>query len=153
MGNSISVVCCPYELVRERGQVLVIKEDGESLRFKNGTLVKDVLSAYPYHKIIRCCSERTVIPEESQLNCNWLYFLLPVGLALSEAAYQSLVRSATSRHQATNRATTVKIPEDNQLGKDRQDYKGRGGLYNDYSATYKWKPILRTIPEIASPSA
>ncbi|KAL4587866.1 hypothetical protein LXL04_000741 [Taraxacum kok-saghyz] len=157
MGNSISLVCCPYDLVRERGDVLVMKEDGESLRFKDGTLVKDILSSYPYHKIVRCCSERTVIPGEAQLNCNWLYFLLPLGLALSETAYQNLVRSATSQNLIAKRAATIKITEENQRRiKDitiRQNDMGKGGFNNHYSSTYKWKPILRTIPEIASPSA
>lgn len=151
MGNSISLVCCPYELVRDRGDVLVIKEDGESLRFKDGIFVKDILFAYPYHKIIRCCSERTVIPKENQLSCNWLYFLLPVGLALSEAAYRSLIRSAASQNLNANITTMIKIEENNQQRKEN-DHKGKGPAYKDCSSTYKWKPILRTIPEIASPS-
>ncbi|CAH1418003.1 unnamed protein product [Lactuca virosa] len=151
MGNSISLVCCPYELVRERGDVLVIKEDGESLRFKDGIFVKDILFAYPYHKIIRCCSERTVVPRENQLSCNWLYFLLPVGLALSEAAYRSLIRSAASQNLNASITTMIKIEENNQQRKEN-DHKGKGPAYKDCSSTYKWKPILRTIPEITSPS-
>lgn len=149
MGNSISLMCCPNELTKQRGEVLVIKEDGESLKFKDGILVKDVLSAYPYHKIIRCCSERTVLLGETQLNCIWLYFLLPVGLALSEVAYQNLVRSVVSRNLVANGANKFMIDENNQ--------NGNGGIRqyhtnNEPSCSYKWKPHLRTIPEIATPS-
>ncbi|KAI3829913.1 hypothetical protein L1987_04044 [Smallanthus sonchifolius] len=150
MGNSISHLCCQNELMKQRGEVLVIKEDGESVRFKDGTLVKDVLSAYPYHKIIKCCTEKTVLMGEVQLSCNSLYFLLPAGLALSEAAYQSLVRSAASRNLVANMSSRIQINENNQqasLGGDRQDH-----AYIDYSCSYKWKPVLRTIPEIATPS-
>lgn len=151
MGNSISQVCCQNEFVKQRVEVLVLKEDGESLRFKEGTFVKDILSAYPYHKIIRCCSLRTVLSGETQLSCNWLYLLLPVGLALSEAAYQNLVRSAASQNLIA-RPQKIKfenIQQESQKGNegDRQDK-----LYNEYSFSYRWKPILRTIPEIASPS-
>ncbi|KAI3667844.1 hypothetical protein L6452_42914 [Arctium lappa] len=153
MGNSISFVCCPNELVRQRGEVLVIKEDGESLRFKDGILVKDVLSAYPYHKIIRCCSERTVVPIETQLSCNWLYLLLPVGLALSEVVYKSLVQSVASQNLIANGAYRIKIEMENKEkgdgGNNRQAHKGIG---SHCSSTYKWKPILKSIPEMASPS-
>ncbi|GKA27730.1 hypothetical protein Tco_0713898 [Tanacetum coccineum] len=157
MGNSVSLVCCQDELVKQRVEVLVIKEDGDSLRFKDGTLVRDILSAYPYHKIIRCCSQRTVLPGDAQVSCNALYFLLPVGLAVSEAVYRSLVQSVASRNLITKR--TFKIDESNQHGNEngygsaKQDHRRDTGSNNELSCNYKWKPHLRTIPEIASPSA
>lgn len=153
MGNSVSLVCCQAELVKQRVEVLVIKEDGESLRFKDGTLVKDILYAYPYHKIIRCCSQRTVLPGDAQLSCNTLYFLLPVGLAVSEAVYRSLLQSVASQNLITKR--TFKIDDSNKHGnkengnRSAQDHRRD----NEFSCNYKWKPHLRTIPEIASPSA
>ncbi|KAL8215138.1 hypothetical protein R6Q57_004587 [Mikania cordata] len=149
MGNSKSILCCQKELTRQ-GAVVVIKEDGDSLRFKDGTLVKDILFAYPYHKIIKCCTEKTVLTGETQLSCNSLYFLLPVGLALSEAAYQSLVRSAISQNLVPNMPSRVHVNVNKEVGNegDRQDH-----MCNDYSCSYKWRPVLMTIPEIATPSA
>ncbi|KAK1428589.1 hypothetical protein QVD17_17427 [Tagetes erecta] len=151
MGNSVSLLCCQNELTRQRGDVLVIKEDGESVRFKDGMFVKDVLSAYPHHKIIKCCTEKTVLTGETQLSCNSLYFLLPAGLALSEAAYQSLVRSAASHNLFPNMASRIQINQNcHRIGNSGERQNEIDNEVNSYS--YKWKPMLRTIPEIATPS-
>ncbi|KAK2991623.1 hypothetical protein RJ640_025250 [Escallonia rubra] len=143
MGASQSCSLCPDDSNKE---VRVMKEDGESIRLKGGTRVRDILDAYPYHKVIRCCSDRTVLAESFQLSCNWLYFLLPEGLAVNDETYRSLIRCAMSKDLIVSRATNK--------GSD-----GGQALCDDLSSDddddcgYKkppWKPTLQSIREVNS---
>lgn len=163
MGNSQSCNLCSPDVSKEN--VIVMKENGESIEFKPGTKVYDVLASHPFHKVIRCCSERTVLSENSTLNCNSLYFLLPQGLSISDATYRSLVNSAISKqlivpkaampaHESDNIGTNVGTSNtrkhENFLNNLSTDYD----IYDEYICNKfaPWKPGLKPIPEVISPS-
>ncbi|KAL3517935.1 hypothetical protein ACH5RR_020524 [Cinchona calisaya] len=161
MGGSISCICDPSSTIK--GQILVMKEDGSLLKFKGGIRVKDILVANPsYDKVIRCCSDKTVLPESFQLCCNQLYFLLPRGPALHDETYDRLLRLAKSRIHISSIVCSGR--NDGSLPKETTTETGGMGAEgnmviktSDYDDPryYKsrWKPALQTIPEVKSSPA
>ena len=156
MGSSLSCICDPSSTVNK--QVPVIKEDGELLRFKQGIRVKDILLANPYSKVIRCSSDKTVLPESFQLSCNQLYFLLPRGLALDDETYDSLLKLAASRNPKSSIVCSGR--NDKNLPKENGTKTGLAGnkditTKDKDDSRYpmsRWKPALQTIPEANSSS-
>lgn len=160
MGNSQSCNLCSPDVSKDH--VIVMKENGESIVFKPGTKVYDVLASHPFHKVIRCCSDRTVLSENSSLNCNSLYFLLPQGLSISDATYRSLVNSAISKELIVPKAARPEHESDN-IGtnvctsntRKHENYSNTDSEISDEYICRKfapWKPGLKPIPEVISPS-
>lgn len=143
---------CTDESAKSKRDVVVMKEDGEPIKFKQGTRVKDVLDEYPFHKIIRCCSDRTDLADSFHLNANWLYFLLPEGLAVNDTTYQSLIRAAFSRELIVSH---VGAPPGRYTINGQAVECNKGIMSGDDKTGKKnmnWKPSLLTIVEITSPS-
>lgn len=140
-----------------------MKEDGEAIEFKPGTKVYDVLASHPFHKVIRCCSDRTILSENSTLNGNSLYFLLPQGLSISDATFRSLVNSAISKQLIVPKAVRTAHKSDN-IGKNVctsnttesfSDTSSPDFVRNDVIQSKEfapWRPSLKPIPELISPS-
>ncbi|CAK9182329.1 unnamed protein product [Ilex paraguariensis] len=154
MGNSIS--CFPADHPAGR-KVLVFKENGESIRVKEGTLVKDVLTAHRYHKVIRCCADRSVLPGSYRLSSNQLYFLLPEGLDVCDTTYRSLIRTTvlsdeTILSKVIDKATNQKIPS--EVGIIDGEVVDMVVSFDDDPGHKKsaWRPALQTIPEVLSPA-
>ncbi|KAL8146788.1 hypothetical protein AgCh_004506 [Apium graveolens] len=163
MGSSQSCNICSPDVSKDN--VTVMKENGEAIEFKPGTKVYDVLASNPFHKVIRCCSDRTVLSENSTLNCNSLYFLLPHGLSISDATYRSLVNSAISKqlivpkalrpanesnYNGTNVCTSNTTKPENLSSCLSSDSE----ISDEYICRKfaAWKPGLKAIPEVISPS-
>ncbi|KAK1397972.1 hypothetical protein POM88_007835 [Heracleum sosnowskyi] len=161
MGNSQSCNLCSPDVSKEN--VIVMKENGEAIEFKPGTKVCDVLASHPFHKVIRCCSDRTVLSENSTLNC--LYFLLPQGLSITDATYRSLVNSSISKELIVPKAVRPEHESDNirtniftSNTRKHENYSNTLSSDSEISEEYicmklaPWKPGLKPIPGVISPS-
>lgn len=163
--SSCSSLCSDDSVMQK--EVIVMKEDGESMKFKQGTRVYDILAAHPFHKVIRCCSARTVLPEDFCLNAKSLYFLLPQGLSVCDATYRSLIKCAVSKELVLPKAAVkVNPPRVNIMSSsdhDRIIIREKDDDDDDaddvvlkwnkkYSSSSQWTPGLKTIPEVISPS-
>lgn len=157
MGGGASCICDPSS----RREVLVMKENGEFLRFKEYIRVKDILAANPYQKVIRCCSDRNhVLPDSFQLSCNQLYFLLPRGIFLTDETYENMLRLAAASRNSKLSASIESYSGNPQLPSCESNTKykaflcskddGDGGDPGNTSSS-RWKPTLQTIPEVNSP--
>lgn len=163
MGSSQSCNLCSPDVSKDN--VIVMKENGDAIEFKPGTKVYDVLASNPFHKVIRCCSDRTVLSDNSTLNCNSLYFLLPQGLSVSDATYRSLVNSAISRQLIVPKAVRP-AHESDYIGTNvctsnttkRENFSSSLSTDSEICDEYicrkfaPWKPGLKPIPEAISPS-
>ncbi|XAR60834.1 hypothetical protein NMG60_11034357 [Bertholletia excelsa] len=151
MGGSVSCLC--NEGKHGKWDVFMVKEDGELLRFGEGTKVKNVLAGYPSHKVVLCRSDRSALPDSHRLSRRRLYFLLPAGLQVCDATCQRLVRAAGFRD------SPFSVPDGNGCRKVPPERGGgeevvlREVLYFDELGPGKppWRPSLQTIPEGVSP--
>lgn len=163
MGSSQSCNLCSPDVSKDN--IIVMKENGEVIEFKPGTKVYDVLASNPFHKVIRCCSDRTVLSENSTLNCNSLYFLLPQGLSISDATYRSLINSAIFKELIVPKAVRPGHELDNigtnvctSSTRKHEIYSNALSTDSEISDEYicrkfaPWKPGLKPIPEVISPS-
>lgn len=176
MGGRASCIRDPSS----RREVVVMKENGEFLRFKEYIRVKDILAANPYHKLIRCCSQDrnnvdAVLPDSFQLSCNQLYLLLPREFFLTDQTYQNMLRlaAASSRNSASTysrdrdsrnipqlsgESANTKYNNNNINNKillcsedDDDDEDVNGDGDTGNNNSSSWKPALKTIPELNSP--
>lgn len=139
MGNALLTFPCTEPTNTKKG-VMVMRVDGSLLRFKRGIHAKDVVSANPGYRVVRCDSDRTVLWGSAELESNRLYFLLPEDKARSRAAFEKFWRVGESKGLVPPR--TKGSFGDGQC-------RSFGG-----SAEFRrlaWTPQLRTIPEILSP--
>ncbi|KAL1816867.1 hypothetical protein DCAR_0521269 [Daucus carota subsp. sativus] len=161
MGNSQSCTLCSPS----KDNVIVMTEDGEAIEFKQGTKVYEVLASHPFHKIIRCCSDRTVLSENSFLHYKSLYFLLPEGLSITDATYRSLVNSAISKqlivqkgvrpgYESDDAGTNVRASNAMEQENFSKILRGDSEINEEYVSQKfaAWKPGLKPIPELISPS-
>lgn len=151
MGVRASCICDPSSSRRE---VIVMKENGEFLRFKEYIRVKDILASNPSHKVIRCRSidrnnnNNDFLPDSFQLSCNHLYFLLPPQFFLTNETYQNMLRLALAAAAAASSTYTGNIPTEEVLLCSKDD--DQNDQNNNNSS--RWKPALKTIPELNSPA-
>lgn len=150
MGVRASCICDPSSSRRE---VIVMKENGEFLRFKEYIRVKDILASNPYHRVIRCRSidrnnNNDFLPDSFQLSCNHLYFLLPPQFFLTNETYQNMLRLALAAAAAASSTYTENIPTEEVLLCSKDDDENDENNNN----SSRWKPALKTIPELNSPA-
>lgn len=164
MGNSLACLCSHSS----KGCVLVMKENGDFIKFRRRVLVKEVEGAYPGYKIIRCGSDRMVLPESDELDSSRLYFLIPEKLVRCNYTYEKFVRLAESKglipcsdgliSMKARKEIDQMAKEIDQMAMDAssvingQVMVGQM-LFFEVSELGKsaWKPDLQTIPEVVSP--
>lgn len=176
--SSCSKLCLDDSSMMFKKDVIIMKEDGETMKFRQGTRVSDVVAVHPFHKVIRCCSDRTALPDDFALNAKSLYFLLPQELPVCDATYRSLMKCALSKqlilaehqqlalkvdhHYRMNddvgsiTTSTARMGDDDpkvSIGEDDDDdnYKLVRHCTTKKYPSSQWAPGLHTIPEIISP--
>ncbi|PNT08606.1 hypothetical protein POPTR_013G160200v4 [Populus trichocarpa] len=161
MGGSVSCPCASGESGRH---VLVIKQNGQVMKIKAGTHVKEILASNPRNSILRCRSDQSllVLPDSIELRSNGLYFLVEEGQrAIDKDTFDGLMRLARSRGAAGPKSTHhKKMPSDCSPGtNDNEDIGprlnwGQIAVLNacdvEYQKTSSWRPALHPIPELRS---
>ncbi|XXG42870.1 hypothetical protein AAC387_Pa01g3041 [Persea americana] len=157
MGNSLACLCSHSS----KGGVLVMKENGDFIKFRRRVLVKEVEGAYPGYKIIRCGSDGMVLPESDELDSSRLYFLIPEKLVRCNYTYEKFVRMAESKGliPCSDGLILMKARKEiDQMEKDGssvingQVMVGQMLLFEvSELRNSAWKPDLQTIPEVVSP--
>ncbi|KAM0950575.1 hypothetical protein DsansV1_C04g0042921 [Dioscorea sansibarensis] len=124
------------------GLILVIREDGNLLKFNNGVHAKDIMAANDGYKLVKCCSQRTVMPSSSELESKRLYFMVPETVATSPEMYEKmcvakgLVQMKRDVHGSSSGGSNDGNEGDNVC---------------EFRRSCSWTPQLKTIPEITSP--
>lgn len=145
MGNNMTCPCS--DSPSKEGLVLVIREDGKLLKFNNGIHAKEIMAANKGYKLVRCCSQRTVMPSSSELESKRLYFMVPETVSTSPEMYEKMWKMCLAKElvqvkRDVNGSSNSGSNDDNDQGHDN---------VCEFRKSCSWTPQLKTIPEITSP--
>jgi len=141
MGNSLACICRPS--VPEE-HVILMKENGELLKFKKGVHVKDVTAVHRGCKIVKCGSDRSVLERFDVLQSNKLYFLIREDMVLCGEVHDLFWQLAEANGVI---GVAEEMDEEKKGMMTRSD--SRNGLLQNVQLrrSASWKPRLETIPE------
>ncbi|KAJ0975458.1 hypothetical protein J5N97_017423 [Dioscorea zingiberensis] len=140
MGNNMTCPCSDSSA--KEVVVLVIREDGNLLKFKKGVHAKEIMEANEGHKLVKCCSERTVMPGSAELESKRLYFLVQEAMAQSPEVYDKLWQLCVAKGLVEVKRS---MNGSSRTSPNQSDH------VCELRRSCAWTPQLKTIPEITSP--
>ncbi|KAH7672460.1 hypothetical protein IHE45_09G056100 [Dioscorea alata] len=130
-----------------------MREDGSILKFKKGIHAKDITAMYEGYRLVRCSSERTVMPGKAELECGRLYFLVLKNSARSKETYEKMLNVCESKGMMQRGTHRREDKEGGDLAKRSISSVHSINSSEIIKRCDSWVPELKTIPEIASPPA